>query len=335
MKKQILYLMLVLTAIFATVASGELKAAPYYAGKTIKLVVGSAPGGGYDRWARLVARHMPKYIPGNPTIVIQNIPGATSIVAANYLYNIAKPNGLTFGAVQRGLPFAQLLQKKGVKFDLRKFAWIGSPIPESNVLMIRTDLPYKTVEDLQKTKTPIILGDGGMASSSYHFAILLKEFVGINAKMIHYRSSADIALAIERKEVDGKASTYGSFRSFIDRGLLRPVIRSRVSEPGIENVPVDEELTTDQTGKTLFAMRTGPDRAGRPYIAPPGLPPDIYKILSQAFKNCVNDADFRKEAEKLKLRVEYVSGEDCLKEVKVVLNQPENIVKEFAKYIQF
>jgi tripartite-type tricarboxylate transporter receptor subunit TctC len=98
---------------------------------------------------------------------------------------------------------------------------------------------------------------------------------------------------------------------------------------------VDEELTSDKTGKTLFAMRTGPDRAGRPYIAPPGLPADIFKTLTKAFKNCVNDSNFLKDAKKLKLRVEYVSGEDCLKEVNIVLNQPENIVKEFGKYIKF
>ncbi len=125
MKKQILTLLIILLVVSICYSPVKLMAAPFYKGKTIRLVVGSAPGGGYDRWARLIARHMPKYIPGKPNIIIQNIPGATSIVAANYLYNIAKPDGLTFGAVQRGLPFAQLLQKKGVKFDLRKFSWIG------------------------------------------------------------------------------------------------------------------------------------------------------------------------------------------------------------------
>jgi len=335
MKKQSLVLIAVLTVTFIFSTPIKPLAAPFYEGKIVKLIVASDPGGGYDTWGRLFAKHMPKHIPGNPTIIVQNMPGATSIVAANHLYNIAKPDGLTFAAVHRGLPFAQLFKSKGVKFDLKKFLWIGSPLAESNVLMIRTDLPYKTIEDLQKAKTPVILGSAGPASSQTHFPLLLQAFLGINIKMIYYRSSSDIALAIERKEVDGKASTYGSFKAQVQSGLLRPIIRSRVSEPGIENLPVDEELVTDKMGKTLLAMRTGPDVSGRPYIAPPGVPADRIGILRDAFKKTVNDPDFLADTQRLQLEVQYISGERCLEAVTQILEQPEDVVKEFEKYVKF
>jgi tripartite-type tricarboxylate transporter receptor subunit TctC len=130
----------------------ESPAAPYYEGKRITIVVGVGPGGGYDRMARMLQKHLPRYIPGKPVIVVENMPGAASIIAANQVYNKAKPDGLTLAAPQRGMPLAQLLNVDGVKYDVKKFAWVGSMAVESTVLAMRTDLPYKTFADLQKAK---------------------------------------------------------------------------------------------------------------------------------------------------------------------------------------
>ena len=132
-------------------------AAPYYEGKTIKLVVGYKPGGGYDRMARLVAKYLPNYLPGKPAVIIENMEGAASVIAANYVYNIARPDGLTIGTFNRAIPFAQLTKLDGVKFDLLKYAWIGSMAIEGTVFAVRSDLPYKTADDLMKIKSPLMM----------------------------------------------------------------------------------------------------------------------------------------------------------------------------------
>jgi tripartite-type tricarboxylate transporter receptor subunit TctC len=311
------------------------EAAPFYEKKTIKFIVGFSPGGGYDRIARVIAKHLPKYIPGRPTILVENMDGASSIVAANYVYNVAKPDGLTIGIVNRALPFAQVTKIDGTKFDMTKFAWIGSPAVEATVLTVRTDQPYKTIQDLLKSKTEIPLGCTGPADIGSQFPNLLKEFAGLNPKMVIYISRTECMLATERKEVDGGAGTYSSVRPYIQRGLIRALVRGRVAEPGIENLPVDEDLVTDKKAKAIMAMRSAPDRIGRPFVCPPGTPADRMSILREALAKAVNDPELKDEGRKLLITNEYVSAEECLKTVHYVLNQPEDVVKEFAKYIKF
>ena len=165
-------------------SSNESLAAPYYEGKVIKIIVGYSPGGGYDRIARLIAKHIPKHIPGKPKFIVENMPGANSIIAANYLYNIAKPDGLTIGSIDRSTSFAQLLKAEGVRFDNTKYSWIGSAAAESAILALRADLPYRTVDDLKKVKESIPLASMGTGAIDTQFVILLKEFVGLNFKMV-------------------------------------------------------------------------------------------------------------------------------------------------------
>ena len=172
-------------------------AAPYYEGKTIKLIIGSGAGGAYDQIARLFARHLPKYLPGKPVVVPENMPGASTMIAANHLYSVAKPDGLTIGTFNRGIPFAQLLKVDGARFDVRRFSWIGSGAVEATVLVMRTDVPYKTVDDLRKAKDPIHLAGLGPGASDNQFPSLLKEFLGINFKMVIYPSGNEGKLAIE------------------------------------------------------------------------------------------------------------------------------------------
>src|SRR5262249_38689595 len=171
-------------ALVALVAGCKKAEAPYYEGKTITIVVGYKPGGGYDATARLLSRYLPKYIPGTPTVIVQNMPGANSLIAANYVYAQAKPDGLTIGTFNRNLPIGQLLAVEGVKFDMLKFAWIGSAASETTVLAIRNDLPYKTFDDLKKAKDPIVVGATGPGANTYDFPLLLKEFLGVNLKLV-------------------------------------------------------------------------------------------------------------------------------------------------------
>ena len=335
MKKRILWVLVVFMAPSLLIAFQNSLAAPYFEGKVIKIIVGHEVGGGYDRLARLLARHLSKHIPGKPTFLVENMPGAQTMIAANYLFNIAKPNGLTIGTLDRGIPFAQLLKMDGVKFDIAKFSWVGSASSETMILALRTDLPYKTVDDLRKAKEPIPLAGVGAGASDTQYPTLLREFAGLNLKIITYPSSAASMLAIERKEADGRAGSYTSIKPYIERGLLRPFIRSRVVDPEIENLPVNEELTTSALGKTLMAMMASADRIGRPYVAPPGTPAEAINPLREAFVRVAKDPEALQEAKKIMMVVSYTPADEAVKTVNYLLGQPEDVVKEFGKYIKF
>lgn len=309
-------------------------AAPFYQGKTITVDVGSAPGGGYDRMARLFAKYLPRHIPGKPSFVVMNIPGASSMIAANQLYNVEKPDGLTIGTFNQGLPFAQLLKSEGARFDLAKFAWIGSTAVEPAILAIRSDLPYRTFDDLRKAKAPIHLASSGPGVVGHQVPMLLKEFAGLNAILVVYPGTAEQMLAIQRKEADGLASTAGAIMSYIESGQLRPLLRGRVSVPAIEHLPVDEDYASDK-GKLLMSILSSTNLLGRPYVAPPSTPPRIMKILREAFANAAKDPDLQGDAIKFKMAVKYVPGDECLRTVNYIFNQPPEIIKEFSKYIQF
>jgi tripartite-type tricarboxylate transporter receptor subunit TctC len=310
--------------------------AQYYAGKTVTIIVGYKTGGGYDATARLLARHLPKHIPGKPTVIVQNMPGANSLIAANHVYSVAKPDGLTIGTFNRNLPIAQLTGVQGVKFDMTKFAWIGSAASESTILAIRDDLPYRTFEDLKKADKPVVIGATGPGANTYDFPLLLKELLGANLKIVSgYSSSSDIMLAIERKEVDGRAGSFSSIRPFIDRKLVRPVMRARAVEPGIEQLPVDESLAPNPRAKAIMALRSAPEVIGRPYVMHPSTPAEHLKTMREAFANAIKDQELVAEAKKAKMELEYVSGDEALKVMKEVLSQPKDVVEEFSKYIKF
>ncbi len=312
-----------------------LQAAPYYEGKRITMVVGFAPGGGFDRMTRMLARHLPKYIPGKPTIIVENMPGGSSMIAANYVYTMAKPNGLTIGSINPGLQIAQLMKLGEMKFDLRKYAWVGSTASDATLFCVRGDLPFKTFDEVRRANRQIFISSGGPMTSPSQFCILLKEFVKLNVELITYTNMADALLAVERKEVDGTASTASSLRPLIERGVLRPVLRGRNSAPEIEHLPVDEDLTADDTGKKIMAMRSATDKVGRPYVAPPGTPQELLAILRNAFAKVAKDPQLQADAKKNMLPVEYLSAEESLKSINYVLNQPDDIVREFKKYIKY
>jgi tripartite-type tricarboxylate transporter receptor subunit TctC len=310
--------------------------AQYYSGKTVTIVVGYKTGGGYDATARVLARHLPKHIPGKPTVIVQNMPGANSIIAANHVYAVTKPDALTIGTFNRNLPIAQLTKVEGVKFDMAKFAWVGSAASECTVLAIRADLPYKTFEDLRKSKQQIVIGATGPGASTYDFPLLLKEFLGVNIKLVSgYQSSADIMLAVERKEVDGRAGSFTSIRPFIDRNLVRPVLRARATEPGVENLPIDEDLAPTPRAKAIMALRSAPEIVGRPYVMHPSTPPEHLKTMRAAFAAAIKDPELVAEARKAKMDLEFVDGDVAVKVMNEVLSQPKDIVDEFSRYIKF
>jgi len=334
-KGKICYMLMCFCLFFLFFASNELYGAPYYEGKSISIIVGYGPGGGYDRMARLIARHLPKYIPGKPTVIVQNMPGADSMIAANHVYNISKPDGLTIGAFERGMPFAQLQKAQGVRFDLSKFSWIGSEAIETRALALRADLPYKTFDDLVKLKSPLMIGYTGPAESTGQFCVLLRDFLGVNLKMVTYISRADVMLAMERKELDGTGTSYNSIKPYLDRNLARLFIRGRSFEPGMENLPIDEDMTTNLRGKAIMSIFSATDRMGRPFVAPPKTPPAMVSILRSAFLNVAKDQQLKEDSKRLMMTVEYVPAAECLRVVNNILNQPEDILKEIVKYVKY
>ncbi|HZS67497.1 MAG TPA: tripartite tricarboxylate transporter substrate-binding protein [Burkholderiales bacterium] len=325
-------------ALLGALALAPLLAAaqPNFAGKTITLIVGYKPGGGYDGTARMLARHLPQHIPGKPTVIVQNMPGGNSIIAANHMYNVAKPDGLTIGTFNRNLPIAQLTGVQGVKFDITKFAWIGSAANETTILAIRDDLPYKTFADLRKAKEPVVIGSTGPGANTYDFPLLLKDMLGLNFKIVSgYSSSADIMLAVERKEVDGRAGSYSSIQPFIDRKLVRPVIRARSTDKRLQQLPLDEDFAPNPRAKAIMALRSAPEQIARPYVLPPNTPADIVKAMRDAFAATISDPATQAEAKKTQQDLEFTSGDEAEKILKEVLSQPKDIVAQFSKYIKF
>jgi len=317
-------------------AAAPLVMAQSFSGKTVTIIVGYKPGGGYDATARLLARYLPKHLPGKPTVIVQNMPGGNSIIAANHMYNVAKPDGLTIGTFNRNLPIAQLTSVEGVKFDMRRFAWIGSAANETTVLAIRADLPYKTFDELRKAKEPVVIGSTGPGANTHDFPLLLKDLLGVNLKIVSgYSSSADIMLAVERKEVDGRAGSFTSLRPFIERNLVRPVIRARSTEPGLEKLPVDESFAPNPRAKAIMALRSAPELIARPYVLPPKTPDAIVAAVRDAFAKTIQDPELIAEGKKTKIELEFTPGDQAAKILSEVLNQPKDLVAEFTKYIKF
>jgi tripartite-type tricarboxylate transporter receptor subunit TctC len=309
---------------------------PNLQGKTVTIIVGYPTGGGYDTLARIIARHLARFLSGNPTVIVQNMPGANSIVAANHLYNTAPKDGLTIGAFNRNLVLGQLVKVDGIRFDITKFAWIGSPSAEATILAIRSDLPYRTPADFVRASQPIILGATGPGASTYDFPLLLKALLKWNLKIIAgYPSSGEIMLATERKEVDGRAGSYSSLKPFIDRGLVRPVIRTRASVPPIAALPVDENLAADATARAVMALRSVPEIVGRPYVAPPGTPAAYVQMYNDAFARMTKDPAFLAEAGARGFDIDYTNGVESLKIMNEVLNAAPSVVRIFQQFFRF
>lgn len=316
--------------------SAPARAEPIFSGKTITIVVGYGEGGGYDRMARLVAQYLPRYLPGPPSVVVRNLPGVNSIAAANYVYNVANPDGLTIGLFNRNLVLAQLVQVPGIQYDMKNFVQLGSTSSETSVLAVHTSLPLKTFEDLRQSPRPVVVGATGPGSNTYDIPLLLKAFLKVPLRIVSgYPSSEDIMRAVERGEVDGRAGSYSSIRPFIDRGVVRALIRSRGPDPEIARLPMDEDLAPNAEARQVMVLRSIPDVVGRPFVAPPGTPPEVANLLRNAFVKMTGDRAFLTEASRAHLRITYVPGDQVLKIDRGVFDAPPGVVRVFAQFFKF
>ncbi len=321
-------------AFLARVPSSDAQA-PFYEGKTITVVIG-ATGGSLNVGARIVARHLGKHIPGNPTVIVQNMTGAAHLVATNHVFNVAKPDGLTLLAANPNVGIAQLSKVDTVRFDVRKFEWLGSSGPDGVALAIRADLPYKTFDELRKADRELVVGTTGPGSNAHDFPLLLKEFAGAKFKLVSgYPANADILLAIERKEVDVWAAFASTVRPAVDRGAVRPLVRSRVPSPGFAQLPVDEDLASDPVGKAIMGIRAIPQAIGRAFAAPPGTPADRLAMLREALAKTLRDPELRAEGDKAQIEFQHIPPEEVAKGFDTLLQQRPEVLKEMEKYIKF
>lgn len=309
--------------------------AAFYEGKTIAVVIG-ATGGSLELAARIVTRHLGKHIRGKPNVVLQNMPGAAHLVATNHVYTVAKPDGLTLLAANPSVGIAQLTKVDAVRFDLRRFEWLGSSGADGVALAIRPDLPYRTWQDFRQADRELVVGTTGPGSNAHDFPLFLKEFAGARFKLVSgYKANADILLALERKEVDAWAAFATTIKLAADRGAVRPLVRGRVAIAGFEALPVDEDLATSPLGKAMMGIRAAPLAIGRAFAAPPTTPSDRVAALREALAKTVRDPDFIAEMAKAKIETGYIAPDEVGRLFRGLLEQPPEVQKELVKYIKF
>ena len=262
---------------------------PFYQGKTLKIIVGSASGGGYDLWARLLALHIGKHIPGHPTVIVQNLPGAGGLVAGNFIYGLAKPDGLTIGAFNPALYFEQLVGKPESKFDWTKFSWIGSPEKNDALHYIRADSPYKTIDDLRNAKEPPKCGSTGGGTTAHYFPRLLEDTLGIKTTQVTgYQGGSEIDLAVERNEIicwTPLIATYFGrepYKRWHKTGFVRVVVQTGDKrDERLKDVPTLTELMqqykTPEASRRLAKVVLTAANLGRPIGGPPRLPAELTK----------------------------------------------------------
>jgi tripartite-type tricarboxylate transporter receptor subunit TctC len=318
----------------------------FYQGKSINLIVGNQAGGLYDLWARLIANHIAKQIPGNPNVTVQNMPAAGSLVAANYLYNVAKPDGLTIGAVIPGIYTDQLIGRKEVQFDWAKFNWIGTPEQTEWVFITRADSPYKSIEDIRAASEPPKCGSTGTGSFLYQVPKLLEETLGMKLNMVTgYTGGPDVDLAIERGEVRCRSVSVTAFfgrEPYIawgKKGFVRPLAQTgKKRDISLGDVPTISEpmdqYKTSEIGRRLATVLLASNIFGRPWLTPPGVPAERVRILRESWNRTVKDPEFLAEAKKRRWPVEPVLGEELDSLAKEVITQPPEVVQRLKKFLE-
>lgn len=343
----VLTLIFWLSIVFLLGHSSEVtaQAEPFYKGKTIRIIVGSTAGGFYDRWARLFTRHMGKYIPGQPEIIAQNMPGAGSVIATNHVFNVVKPDGLTVVMPLNSVYVDQLVGRKEVQFDLRKFHWIGSPAVESIILYMRADAPYKSIADIIKAKEPPKCGGTGTASSDYILAKVLEETVGAKFNnVLGYAGGTEIDIAVEKGEVVCRAHSMSAhfgrepFDTWHKKGFDRHIIQtSRKRDSRAGDVTTTHELfdqyKVPANSRRFAQVVLAAGDLGRPMMVTPGTPPERVKILREAYLKTLKDPEVLAETKKGRMDVEPTSGEELQSLVKEIFDSPPEVLKRVKKIL--
>jgi tripartite-type tricarboxylate transporter receptor subunit TctC len=329
--------------------SGLQAQSPFYQGKSIKLMVGSPAGSNYDQYGRLLAPYLGKYIAGNPGVIVQNMGGAGSVIAANHVYRLAAPDGLTLLSILPAIYFDQLVGRNEVQFDYAKFVWIGSTDRSNNLLVMRTDTPYKTMHDVRGASGASQLpkcAATGTGSIAYYLPKLLEEAIGTKFNVVlGYPGGPDMDLAVERGEAQCRAFTLTAFlsnrepylswrkNSFV-RVLVQTGSRRDKRLPDIPTLSeLMDEYKTSESSRRLAKLVLASGDLGRPIIGPPGIPADRVKILRQAFMKALTDPELLAQAEKFNLEIEPTGGEELEALAKELMTQPPEVIERMKKLL--
>ncbi len=338
--------MAVLVGVAASAATAQ-DAGGFYKGKQISLIVGYGPGGGYDVYGRLLARHIGRFIPGQPHVVVQNMPGAGSLVATNYLYRIAPKDGSVFGIFARNMPLVGLLgTKQNVQFEPTRFTWLGSSSSLGNdayVLLLRKAAEVNTVEGLLRPGGPtLVIGSTAEGASSDAMPTVMRELLGFNIKAISgYTDSGQLFLAMDRGEIDGRTVGLSAIRSnkpdwLKPDGPMKVLVAfgrdTRLKE--YPDVPTARELAKGDRERRLIEAIEVPYKLSRPFAAPPGVPADRAKILQAAFVEVHSDRQFLQEADKAGLDISPLFAAEVLDLIRKVAETPPEMLRSIEKLIE-
>jgi tripartite-type tricarboxylate transporter receptor subunit TctC len=327
----------ILTALAVTPALAQ---APSLAGKNVTMVIGFGPGGGYDLWGRVVARHIGKHLPGNPSVVPQNMPGAGSYNAANHIYNIAPKDGTVMGIIARDAALGPITGATGARFDPTKLTWLGTPTTETNVCIAsNTDkVKVKEVDDLYTKE--LIVGDTGVGTGTHSYPKALNALLGMKFKIIGgFPSSSDVFLAMERGEVDGICESLDSVSGKRPEWLPQKKVTilfqgGEQPNPELKGIPFVNDLAKNADDKTAIEFLYAGQGIGRPFIAPPDMPADRVKMVQEAFSATMKDPEFVADAKKQKLDVDPEDGEHLAALIKKIYATPKPIVDKIGELIK-
>lgn len=318
----------IITASLLSTPAFSASGADYFKGKTVTYIVATGAGGGYDYYGRLVSEFMQKYLPGSK-FVVKNVPGAGHIIGANKIYN-SKPNGLTIGTFNTGLIYAQLISRRGVKFDLTKMSWIGKAAADPRAFIASTQSNIKTYKDIITLKEKRNIAVSGVGSASYNETKMLIETLKLNLKMIAgYRGNAD-AMAMQRGEVIGVIGSRSSFQRFVDNGYGRFIFQIGGSQT---DVPQLADLVDDKDTKSVIALIQSQAELSRFTAGPPGIPSDRLSALRTAYKHAFADPDFNARAAKSGRPIAPAFGDNVAVRVKAALDQSPQMVAFVKKVL--
>jgi tripartite-type tricarboxylate transporter receptor subunit TctC len=314
-------------------------AAPFYRGKLVSLYIGFSVGGGYDIYGRLVARHLGKHLPGNPTVIPVNMEGAGSLKLANWLYNVAPKDGTAIGIFSRGVPFEPLLgNRASARFDATKFTWIGSTTDEVSLCVTWNRTGIQKFDDVFKKE--LIVGGTGSGADADVFPQIIKGVLGAKFRLVSgYPGGNDIEFAMERGEVDGRCGwSWSSIKSakqqWLDEGTIRPLLQLALRKhPDLPDLPLVMDLARTDEERQIFRLIFVRGTLGRPFMAPPGIPADRAEALRQAFDAMVKDPAFLAEAKRSRLEITPISGGELQKLVTDVYATPPKVVAKARTYL--
>ena len=317
-----------------------------FEGKTVKVMIGYAAGGGYDTYGRALARHIGRHLPGKPTVITQNMPGAGSIALVNYLYNQGAKDGTEFGIFARSAPILALAgESKTPRFDPLKLTWLGTSSSykgEAYMMMIRKDTGVKSVTDLRSLKTPLNFASTSFGSDGTDVPIVLREVLGLNIVPLRgYPGGNTLYLAVDRGEAQGRMTGFASMSTAHREWLAKdspvvPVLQfaTETRLPQFPNVPTAMEIATKQEDKDLITMLETPFFMARPFAAPPGLSADTTKTLRTAFMKTHEDPVYLKDAKKLRLSISAADGEKVQKIVERLAKMPKALYARYAEILK-